>query len=130
MSSTAEHNALCNECLVALGTRPGVRIERYEPTEGKMLFANGTTAYIRRGTPGHPDLTGWVSADGSPALWFGQEVKTGNARRNPNQVAFHARAEKDNASVRVIRSVAESVAHIDELVALARRIAALLRGAA
>jgi len=130
MSSTAEHNALRNECLIALGTIPGVRIEIYEPTEGKMLFANGTTAYIRRGTPGHTDLTGWVSADGCPALWFGQEIKTGNARRNPNQVAFHARAEKDNASVRIIRSVAESVAHIHELIALARRIAAMLRGAA
>lgn len=129
MSSTREHNNACSEILIAIGAMPGVYAERYEPYRGRLLLPNGATPYVERGVEGVPDIIGWVSSPGCPALWFGHEVKTGKAVRSKVQRKFHARAEADGAQIAVVHSVEESVAHVERMLALCRRIAGLLGGA-
>lgn len=131
MNRSAAHHALRNEILIAIGMRPGVFAHKYDPVEGELVVRDRKTkkkfsVYVSTGTPGYPDIAGWVSVPGCPALWFGIEVKTGAAVRNQNQVRFHARAAKDDAFITVAHNVAEAVAFIDGIQSKAREIAALL----
>lgn len=131
MNRSAAHHALRNEILIAIGMRPGVFAHKYDPVEGELVVRDRKTkkkfsVYVSTGTPGYPDIAGWVSVPGCPALWFGIEVKTGAAVRNQNQMNFHARAERDGSFITVAHNVAEAVAFIDSVQSKAREIAALL----
>lgn len=127
MNRSAAHHQLRNEIRIAIGSRRGVFVQKHDPIKGTLILPDGRTAYVDSElAPGFPDIAGWVSTHGCPALWFGMEVKTGAAVRNANQRKFHAFAERSGALIEVVRSVAEAVAFVDRVEARARELAALL----
>lgn len=72
-------------------------------TEGRL---------IKLAPPGTPDILGVLP--GGSGRMFGLEVKTATGKQSVAQIAWQKRAEESGVRYRVVRSVAEALAAIDE----------------
>lgn len=79
MNNTVEHQELCDEIMLELGTHERIRIWPRRVGVATPIGTNRATAY---GIKGEADLQGIVAPSGR---MFGIEVKTGTGRRSPSQ---------------------------------------------
>ena len=106
-SQRKEHDALVRRILRDLGTLPDVILEQRMPIRHALL-PNG--APVSTGTVGEADIQGVVGPHGRLVAL---EVKTGDARRTPEQVAWARSRERLGCHVAVVRSVEEARAAIE-----------------
>lgn len=89
------------------------RIWCWRVNSGAMVVGEGAARrFVKLSPPGTPDILG-VLPDGSGCL-FGLEVKTATGKQSAAQIAWQKRAEASGVRYRVVRSVAEALAAIDE----------------
>lgn len=113
---TQEETKLQKLIMQALGALPGVVV--YRNNVGVAQFGDAKVAYGVGGN-GAPDLFCEVLRDG---LWIAvwMEVKTETGTLEPDQVTWHAAARKMHRNVCVVRSITQSFAVIDDVVATGR----------
>lgn len=105
MNQSAAHHALKREILLAIGSEPDVRL--FENPRGFDERAKATYGLAL----GAVDLIGLVRPRGR---FLALEVKTGNARPTPAQIAFLAMVNAFGGLGRVVRSVDEARAALAE----------------
>lgn len=105
MKSPAE-KSIQNEIMLALGSRPGVRIFRLNVGLGRT--ARG--AVVRFGVPGMADL---LVCAGEKYLWLECKSKRGSLR--PEQRAFRDTIQAIGGAYAVARSVEEAIAALEEV---------------
>lgn len=102
---TAAHHALKRQILAALGARADVRI--FDNPRGFDRLAKATYGLA----PGASDLLAIVAPHGR---FLALEVKTGRAVPTREQHAFLAMIDSMGGVGRIVRSVAEALAALDE----------------
>lgn len=105
MNQSAAHHQLKRAILLDLGSEPDVRL--FENPRGFDERAKATYGLA----PHASDLIGLVKPVGR---LLALEVKTGNARATPGQLAFLAMINAFGGLGRVVRSVAEARAALAE----------------
>lgn len=89
------------------------RIWCWRVNSGAMVVGEGAgRRFVKLAPPGTPDILG-VLPDGTGRM-FGFEVKTATGKQSVAQIAWHKRADASGVRYRVVRSVAEALAAIDE----------------
>jgi hypothetical protein len=107
-SSRKEHDALVRRILRDLGTLPDVILEQRMPIRHALL-PNG--APVSTGTIGEADIQGVIGPHGRLVAL---EVKTGDARRTPEQIAWAQSRERLGCVVAVVHSVEEARVVIEQ----------------
>lgn len=105
MNQSAAHHQLKRLILLAIGSEPDVRL--FENPRGFDERARATYGLA----PGAGDLVGLVKPRGR---WLALEVKTGDARPTREQRDFLAMVNVFGGVARVVRSVADALAAVEE----------------
>lgn len=92
------HSELVNECLLALGSLPNIRI--WKNATGVAQTMNGSV--IRFGLTGSPDLIGIIKGSGK---FLGVECKTGQAVQTRAQKNFESMVKSFGGVYIVARDV-------------------------
>jgi hypothetical protein len=106
---SAAHSALKHAIKLAMGARPDVRL--FDNPRGNAKNPE-TGARLTFGlAPGASDIVGIVKPRGR---WLALEVKTGEAESTREQAAFLDMVNNFGGVGRVVRSVADAEAAVDE----------------
>ena len=114
---TQAENKLQRHIMAALGSLPHVIVHRNNV--GVATFGEGARVEYGVGGRGAPDLLCEIVRDG---LWIAvwMEVKTDEGVLSKDQQEWHAAARKMRRNVCVVRSIAQALAVVDDVVATGR----------
>lgn len=105
--STTPESVIQAEILLALGSRPDVRLWRASVLTARSLRTGKT---YTAGLPGQADLTGFIQPEG----WrLEVEVKTATGKQRPEQAAFERVITSGGGCYLLARSVADATAQLD-----------------
>lgn len=112
-SGQRAHARLIREILLDLGSEADLALHVNPVGEADLPSVSKDGSYTERHAtiglgPGSPDIVGWLSVPGRPAVVFCLEAKTGAGELNPRQRAWHEEHRRRGVLVFVVRSVADA----------------------
>ncbi len=110
-----QDDGMVEKTLFYLATQGDVWAERRNSGSQLVPKREGGFYRIHLGEPGTPDVTGYLSRAGKTAIPFGIEAKAQNGVLNPEQRAWHAKANKFGVATCVARELRQVVGFIDML---------------